>query len=131
MKCGSNGVLKVEKNRTRTKKKPLSRKLMTKQKRKLKVVEKQRMEKERRKTLERVIIAESGDTLKKSVGRKILHKCPRNFERRKQKRQERQLKESIFYQPLMYVTMSVSSVLTLKLLMYLLQSHLLKMDSEM
>jgi hypothetical protein len=104
---------------------------MTKQKRKLKVVEKQRIEKARRKRLEHVTIAESRDTSRKNVGRQILHKCLRNFDRGKQKRQERQLKKSIFYQTLMYGTTSVSSVLTLKLLMYLLQSHLLKMDLEM
>jgi hypothetical protein len=134
-KCRSNGASKVEKKkaRKRMKKKPLLQKLMTKQKRKLKVVEKQRMEKARRKRLGCVIIAESRDTSRKCVGRKILHKCLRNCKRRKKKRQERQLKKSIFYQTLMYVTTSVSSVLTLKLLMlmYLFQSHLLKMDSEM
>ncbi len=59
---------------------------------------KARTEKERRrKRLKRVIIAESRDTSKKSVGRNILHKCLKIFERRKQKRQERQLKKSIFY----------------------------------
>ena len=90
MKCGNNGALKVEKKkaRMRKKKKPLSRKLMTKQKRKVKVAEKQMMERAKRKRLDRVIIAESRDTLKTSVGRKILHKCLRNFERRRQKRQE-------------------------------------------
>ena len=82
-------------------------------------------EKSKKKRLKCVTIAESRGTLKKSVERKILHKCLRNFERRKQKMQERQLKKSIFYQLLMYTTTSVFSVLTLKLLMYQPQSHLL------
>ena len=60
-------------------------KVTTKQKRKLKVVEKQKMEKTRRKRLDCVTIVESWDTLKKSVGRKILHKCLRNFEGRNRK----------------------------------------------
>ncbi len=122
---------KKKKARMRKKKKPLSRKLMTKQKRKVKVAEKERMERAKRKRLDRVIIAESRDTSKTSVGRKILHKCLRNFERWRHKRQERQLRKSIFYQMLTCMTTSVSSVVTLNRRMYLLQLHLLIMDLEM
>ncbi len=90
-----------------TKKKPLSQKSMTKQKKKEKVVEKERMEKARRKRLEHAIIVELRGTSKTNVGRKIHHKCLRSFEARKQKKWEWQLKKSIFCQSLIYVMMSV------------------------
>ena len=80
-KCGSNGASKLgkKKARMRKKKKPLSQKLTTKQKSKAKVADKQRMERAKRKRLKHVVIVESRDTLKTSVGRKILHKCLRIF----------------------------------------------------
>ena len=80
------------------------------------MVEKERMEKARRNRFECATIVDSRGTSKKSVGRKILHRCLKSFGRRKLKEQDQQLKKSIFYQWLIYATMLASFVLTLNLL---------------
>jgi hypothetical protein len=69
-----------------TTKKPLWQKLMTKSKRKEKVMEMKRMEKARRKILIHATSVELRGTSKTSIGRKILHKCLKNYKRKKTKK---------------------------------------------